>query len=377
MAERGPLDGLVVLDLAQYLAGPSAALRLADLGARVVKVERPGSGDGSRALALRRQFVGPDSLLFHTINRGKESITADLADPGDRAALQDWIRRADVLIHSFRPGTLERRGLGSADVARLNAGLVYASVSGYGEAGPWQQDPGQDLLVQARSGMSWLSGANDAPPTPIGLSLVDQYAGSLLVQGILACLVRRGSGRAGARGGRVQVSLLEAAMDLQFEAFTAYLNGAGTPQRSALSPAHPYNEAPYGIYRTADGWVALAMGPLPTLAQALDLPDLEQGLAGVGWGEVRDLVKARLTRRLAQSPTATVLAALAPHGFWCAEVLDWPALVASGALAGLDLLVDRKVEQTAVQMLGCPVRIDGRRRSAEGAGPPLGRRIGS
>lgn len=222
-----PLEGLVVLDFAQFLAGPSAALRLADLGARVIKVERPGTGDGCRQLRLADLTMDDESLLFHTINRGKESIVVDLGDAADRSRLTGLVRRADVLIHSFRPGALDRFGFDYESLRAVNPRFVYAHVSGYGPSGPWASEPGQDLLVQARTGMAWLGGRADDAPTPLPLSVVDQVTGAYLVQGVLACLVRRGITNA---GGLVEVSLFEAAMDLQIEAFTAYLNGGGLPR---------------------------------------------------------------------------------------------------------------------------------------------------
>lgn len=371
-APQPPLAGLVVLDLSQYLAGPSAALRLSDLGARVVKVERPGTGDGCRVLSLRDQTLDGDSLLFHTINRGKASVTADLTDPEDLAGVQELVAGADVLLHSFRPGALDRRGLGYDTVRGLNARLVYGEVSGYGDHGPWAADPGQDLLVQARSGVTWTTGRAGDPPTPLGLSVVDSFAGAQLVQGVLACLVRRS---VTGHGGLVQVSLLEAAMDLQFEAFTAYLNGGGTPERSTLSAAHPFNAAPYGLYRTADGWLALAMGSVPELGRLLDLPDLGEVADPATWGEHRDTVKARLRDHLQTRPTRHWLDRLKPAGYWCTEVHDWPTLMASGALQALDLLVDVGEPGRRFQTTGCPIRIDGHRSTTPGAGPRLGDRV--
>lgn len=349
-----PLDGLLVVDFAQYLAGPSAALRLADLGARVVKVERRGGGDGSRQVVLAGQELDGASLLFHTLNRGKETLPVDLAEPADRARLEELLGRADVLIHSFRPGGLDKYGLDYASVTERHPRLVYGQVTGYGPGGPWATEPGQDLLVQARSGMTWLSGAADGPPTPFGLSVVDQVAGANLVQGVLACLVRRG---VSGRGGLVEVSLLEAAMDLQLEAFTCYLNGAPPPTRSSAAPAHPYLGAPYGIYRTADGWLALAIGSIPTLGQLLDL-DLT---APPGeWAEVRDEIKRRVAARLVTGSTEHWLGRLGPAGYWCAEVRDWAGLERSGALDELGMVIEVPVADGATfRTTRCPIRIDG------------------
>src|SRR6266545_3294331 len=152
-----PLDGLVVLDFSQFLAGPACSLRLADLGARVIKIERPGVGDLCRQLYISNLELDGDSTLFHSINRNKQSYAADLKNPADLAKVRQLISRADVLIQNFRPGIMERLGLGPADTAQLNPRLVYGAVTGYGREGPWMERPGQDLLTQARSGLVWLN----------------------------------------------------------------------------------------------------------------------------------------------------------------------------------------------------------------------------
>ncbi len=150
----------------------------------------------------------------------------------------------------------------------LNPRLVYGEISGYGDEGPWVKKPGQDLLLQSMTGLVYLNGDADRPPTPFGLAVVDLYAGAHLVQGILACLVRRGIT---GRGGFVQVSLMESILDFQFEVLTTYLNdGNQLPQRSAVNNAHAYLSAPYGIYKTADGYLALAMGSITVLGELLD-----------------------------------------------------------------------------------------------------------
>jgi CoA:oxalate CoA-transferase len=209
-----PLEGLVVLDFSQFLSGPSAALRLADLGARVIKIERPGTGDSCRQLSLHNLISDGDSVLFHTINRNKESYAANLKDPADLAKVMRLIEHADVMIENFRPGTMNKLGLSYEQVKQINSKIVYGSISGYGKEGPWKDKPGQDLLVQSLSGLTWLNGNADQPPVPFALAAADMFTGAHLVQGILACLVRRG--RTGI-GGLVEVSLLESILDFQFE----------------------------------------------------------------------------------------------------------------------------------------------------------------
>src|SRR5580704_4584750 len=267
-----PLHGILVLDFSQFLSGSLATLRLADMGARVIKIERPGAGDLGRSLYLSDTDVHGENTLFHAINRNKESYAADLKNPSDLDKLRALIARADVMVQNFRPGVMERLGFGYDKVSPINSRLVYGVVSGYGNAEAWRDRPGQDLLAQARSGIMWLSGDAGDPPTPMTLAIADMLAGHNLCEGILACLVRRG---VTGRGGLVETSLIEALLDFQFEVLTTHLNdGRRPPRRSGFRNAHAYLAAPYGVYDTANGYLALAMGSLPVLGKLLDWPKL-------------------------------------------------------------------------------------------------------
>ncbi|MFV0283468.1 MAG: CaiB/BaiF CoA transferase family protein [Castellaniella sp.] len=366
-----PLAGLVVLDFSQFLAGPSASLRLADLGARVIKIERPGSGDLCRQLYVSDLQVDGDSTLFHTINRNKASFAADLKNPEDLERVRGLIASADVMIQNFRPGIIERLGLGYEDIRKINPRIVYASVSGYGDTGPWRDKPGQDLLVQAMSGLAWLNGDADAPPVAAGVAVADMITGTHLAQGILAALIRRG-GRG--TGSRVDVSLLESIMDLQFEFFTTFLNGSGeAPVRGRVCSASAYLSAPYGIYPTRDGFLALAMNPIGELARLLEIPALEPYSSPDSWFESRDEIKAILRDTLSTRTTRVWLDILTPADIWCAEVMDWPTLVAHEGFKALDMIQDVATASGArVTTTRCPIRIDGRvLKSAKGA-PKVG-----
>ncbi|WP_076069602.1 CaiB/BaiF CoA transferase family protein [Sphingomonas montana] len=365
-----PLDGVVVLDFSQFLAGPSCALRLADLGARVIKVERPDGGDGARSLSMADQHFDRDTALFHTINRNKESYAADLKDPADAARVRALIGRADVLIHNFRPGIMDRLGLGFDAVTALNPRIVYAGISGYGHAGPWRNTPGQDLLVQARTGFAWLSGDAADGPVPTGLAVADMAAGAQLVQAILALLVRRG---VTGRGGRVDVSLMEAAIDLQFEPLTVFLNGSGdAPRRSAVNNANIYLMAPYGIYATADGHVALAMMPVDRLGVLIGCSALAAFPAD-RWYADRDTIKQAIADHLVTRPSRHWLDILEPAGLWAAETLDWPALVAHDAFAAIDPVQPIVAADGAtMQVTRCPIRVDGRILRSPRPAPRLG-----
>ncbi|MBA2545665.1 MAG: CoA transferase [Solirubrobacterales bacterium] len=365
-----PLEGIFVLDFSQYLAGPSAGLRLADLGARVLKIERPGAGEPTRLLSLAGLELDGDSLLFHTINRNKESLAADLRNADDLDRVKKLVAHADVLIQSFRPGVMERYGLDYPTVSKLNERLVYGSTSGYGDSGPWRDRPGQDLLVQALSGLTWLSGNSGDPPVAFGLSIIDTLAGAHLCQGILACLVRRA---VTGRGGYIEVSLLESALDLQFEALTCHLNdGQKLPVRSQIGGAHPYLGAPYGIYATSDGFIALAMGSVPVLGSLLELPDVAAIKDPAEWYERRDEIKARVADALATRPSAEWVELLSEDGLWVAEVLSWPELLEHEAVRQLEIVVDVGEGDRRFRTVRCPIRIDRRSPDSSGPSPRLG-----
>ena len=366
-----PLHGLLVLDFSQFLSGSLATLRLADMGARVIKIERPGTGDLGRSLYLSDTDVHGENTLFHAINRNKESYAADLKNPTDLDKLRRLISRADVMVQNFRPGVMERLGLGFDEVAQINSRLVYGMVSGYGNAEAWRDRPGQDLLAQARSGIMWLSGDDGDPPTPMALAIADMLAGHNLCEGILACLVRRGLT---GRGGLVETSLIEALLDFQFEVLTTHLNdGRRPPRRSSFRNAHAYLAAPYGVYDTADGYLAVAMTHLPTLGQLLALPVL-QGISDPAEGfRRRDEIKQIIAKRLKEHTTEHWLEILNAADIWCAEVLDWPKLCASEAFQQL-AMVQTLRDGRGIEILTTrfPVRLDGGLLTSDRLAPRVG-----
>ena len=366
-----PLDGLLVLDFAQFLAGPWAATRLADLGARVIKIERPGAGDIGRQLYISNLGLDGDSTLFHSINRNKQSYAADLKQPDELARVKRLVARADVLIQNFRPGVMERIGLGAEACAALNPRLVYGVVTGYGRTGPWAGKPGQDLLAQAVSGLPFLNGDAGQPPVPFGLSVADLTASAHLVQGILAALVRRG---VTGRGGLVEVNLLESVLDLQFEVLTTFLNDGGRePQRSAVNNAHAYLGAPYGIYATADGFLALAMGPVTKLGELLELPALAAYADPATWFTRRDEIKRLIAGHLRNRPTRHWLGRLEPADYWCAEVLSWPKLWQTDAFRALEFVQEVvRDDGPALRTTRCPITIDGEHYTARRGAPRVG-----
>lgn len=366
-----PLAGLRVIDMSQFLSGPSAALRLADLGADVIKIERPKHGDLCRHLYISNLELDGDSTLFHTINRNKRSYEADLKQPADLAKVRTLIERADILIQNFRPGVMEGIGLDYAAVRQINPRIVYGVVTGYGTEGPWVGLPGQDLLVQSRSGLVWLNGDAAQGPVPFGLAVADMLAGAHLVQGLLAALLRRGVTGA---GGLVEVSLLESTLDFQFEVLTTHLNdGRQRPSRSTVNNAHAYLGAPYGIYRTQDGYLALAMGSVTRLGELIGCDALAAFADPKSWFEQRDEIKRLLAAHIATRTTGDWLAMLEPADYWCAPVMDWNELLEHDGFKVLDFLQD-VVRDNGASMVTtrCPIRIDGKVLKARRGSPQLG-----
>jgi len=367
-----PLAGLVILDMSQFLSGPYATLRLQDLGARVIKVERPGAGDLSRTLYLSDTEIGGDSTIFHAINRGKESLAIDLKNEADLKVLRSLLGKVDVLVQNFRPGVIERLGLDYETVRAINPKLVYASISGYGEEGPWVKRPGQDLLAQARSGVMWLSGDDGDGPVPMGLAVGDMLAGAAAAQGILAALVKRGISGVGSH---VETSLLEVLVDFQFEVLTTYLNdGQRMPKRSGFRSAHAYLSAPYGVYEASDGFLAIAMTPIPRLQQLLQMDELAPYSDDPkSWFTARDEIKRLIADRIKARTVDEWLAVLEPADIWCSRVLDWDDLMASEGFEVLDMLqrVERD-DDVSILTTRSPIRVNGERPKTTRAAPRVG-----
>jgi CoA:oxalate CoA-transferase len=340
------------------------------MGARVIKIERPGAGDLGRALYISGSDAHGENTLFQAINRNKESYAANLKDRQDLEKLRKLIARADVMVQNFRPGVMERLGLSYEHVSGINPKLVYAAVSGYGTADVWRDRPGQDLLAQARSGIMWLSGNDGDPPTPMALAVADMLAGHNLCEGILACLVRRGTT---GLGGLVETSLIESLLDFQFEVLTVHLNdGRKPPRRGVFRNAHAYLAAPYGVYDTADGHLALAMNHLPTLGDLLGLPELSKFTDSGAPFLHRDEIKKIVAVRLREQTTEHWLKILNAADIWCAEVLDWPTLLASEAMQQLQMVQQLIGHGEEILTTRCPVRLDGGLLTSNRLAPEVG-----
>jgi CoA:oxalate CoA-transferase len=266
--QPGPLKDLIVVDLTRFLSGPYCSLLLADLGARVIKIESPGKGDESRSVP---PIIGPDSPYFMSINRGKESIALDLKNEADREVLASLLEQADILIENFRPGTMEKLGYTAEMLAQRYPRLVFASISGFGQTGPWRNLPAYDLVVQALSGMMSVNGQADGPPTRVGTSIGDLGAGVYAALSIVSAINERY--RTG-RGSRVDVAMLDCQVALLEAHFMRYSVTDEVPGR--VGSRHPLI-VPFDAYACADDYmVVCTVGDAlyRSLLKAVERPEL-------------------------------------------------------------------------------------------------------
>jgi crotonobetainyl-CoA:carnitine CoA-transferase CaiB-like acyl-CoA transferase len=352
-----------------------AAMRLADLGARVIKIERPGTGDIGRTLAFAGLESDGDTLSFHIMNRNKESFAADLKNQDDKEEVWALIKHADVIIQNFRPGVIERLGFGYEDVKKVNPGIIYASASGYGTTGPWKERPGQDLLAQSMSGFPWLNGSKDLPPVPVGIAVADIMTSIHIAHGVTALLLRRE--RTG-QGGLLESSLIESMFDLQFELLSAHKFDANTlVNRGAKNSAHAFLPAPYGLYKTSDGYLAIAMNPIPKLGELLGL-NFGQYEDPKSWWTEQEAIMASLSEKLITGSTEHWLAILDAADVWCAPVLRLPEIVSHEGFAKLDMLQDtyrRSIDGTEdieITTTRSPLKIDGAPLKSSKGAPHVG-----
>ena len=262
------LHGVKVLSFTHFLQGPSAVQFLADLGADVIKIESP-KGAYERHWSGAEAYLNGESVFYLMAGRNQRSLSLDLRSEKGKEIIQKLLADADVIVENFRPGVMDRLRLGYEEIAKVNPGIVYCSCSGFGSTGPYRDKPGQDLLIQAMSGLAMLSGRKNDPPTLVGTAVVDQHAAVLAVVGVLAALFEK---QKTGIGKKVESNLLSAALDMQIEPLNYYLNGAKLYDRSETGISSKFHQAPYGVFQTADGYICVSLTPTDKLALAFDDP---------------------------------------------------------------------------------------------------------
>jgi crotonobetainyl-CoA:carnitine CoA-transferase CaiB-like acyl-CoA transferase len=331
----GPLKGLRVADFSQLVQGPSATQLLGDMGADIVKIE-PRAGEWSRGWSIGDTFVNGESLSYLAFNRAKRSITLDLKAPDGKEIARRIIKSSDVLIENFRPGVMDRLGLGYEALCAVQPGLIYCASSGWGQDGPYEDRPGQDLLAQSIAGVLMLNGTASDPPVPVGIGLADLTAGLHIVIGVLMALYERS--RSG-KGQRIDVNLLNSMIHHTTQELTLYLNTLREPKRSAAGIGHPYVGAPMGVYKTKDGYISIAMMPVGKIAQLVGIPGFE-GNDSRNVTANRDEVKQKLEPGFLRKTTAELMDIFMEADIWAAPVNTFPEVERDPQVVHNEILVE-------------------------------------
>lgn len=315
----GILDGFRVIDCSIAMAGPLAAQRLGDLGADVIKVE-PVTGEWQRHVAAGRAPGNRVNVSFLSLNRNKKSLALDLKSERGRTILHKMIETADVFLQNYRPGVAKRLAVDYETLRAINPKLIYVSISGYGEDGPYAARPGQDLLLQGMSGAMLSAGAAGTPPQPAGQFLVDAVTAYTAFEGALAALLHR---ERGGEGQFVSVNMLDAIIALQIQELSVHSVGGIPQSRSAEPHAHSYIRAPYGVFATADHYIVLAFAPLAKLGELIgETTFAEMDDETDSWAR-RDEIFARVRERLPARTTAEWLGIFDAAGIWAGPVLGY------------------------------------------------------
>jgi len=348
-----PLEGITVLDLTRVVSGPYCTMLLADMGARVIKVEQPGKGDDTRAWGP--PFVAGESAYFLSINRNKESVTIDFAHPDGRAIIDRLLAKSDVVVENFRPGTLTRLGLDYEAIATRHPRLVYCSISGFGQTGPRRNEPGYDAVVQAEGGLMSITGAPDGPPFRLGVAVADILSGTFAAYGIaMAIIARERSGR----GQQVDLAMLDSVAALLTYQAGSYFVSDQVPAR--LGNRHP-SIAPYDTFAASDGDFVLAVGndvqwrrfcALTGLAEEERFATNRQRVTA--YDELRPLVADRLRT----GTRASWVERLTTAGVPCGSVRDLRELFDDPQMAAREMIA-RVEHATAgpLRVLGVPVKL--------------------
>jgi crotonobetainyl-CoA:carnitine CoA-transferase CaiB-like acyl-CoA transferase len=370
-ADKGPLDGLLVLDFTRVLSGPYCTMLLADMGARVIKVEQPGRGDDTRAWGP--PFIHGESAYFLSVNRNKESLTLDLKHPSSRRVLDPLLQQAGVLVENFRPGTMERLGLGYEALAPGSPGLVYCSISGFGQTGPRRDEAGYDAVMQGEAGLMSITGDAGGPAFRLGVAIADIVSGMFAAQGIAMALLARA--RTG-RGQRVDIGMLDAAAALLTYQAGIYFATGQTPAR--MGNRHP-TIVPYETFSAADGDFVLAVGndeQWRRFCSVIGDPALaadERFATNQARVAHHDQLRPMLLERLRRRPRSEWVAELKRNGVACGSVRDVAEVLEDPQLDARDMIETvEHVTAGAVRVLGVPIKLSDTPGAVRRAPPGLG-----
>ena len=368
------LKGIRVVSFNHFLLGPVGMQILGDLGADIIAVE-PVEGAFQRKWGgVNTKTIDGQTMLFLLGNRNKRSLAIDLKSPNGLEIAKRLTRDADVVCENFRPGVMEKLGLGYSQIVEHNPSVIYAAASGFGADGPYADRPGQDLIIQAMSGLAAITGTTESGPRPVGVSAVDHHGAALLAMGILAALFRRATT---GQGCRVDVNLLSAAIDLQIESFTCFLNG--TPPDSVTPDKFSggwYFSAPYGIFPTADGHLAISLTSLDILAEALGAPRIAE-FKGSDEYDRRDEINGLVANVLKHRSNSIWTQVLTRYKIWHAPVNDYATVVRDPQVVhNRSFITVPGATGKPITLVSHPVKYDGKSPEVRLAPQPMGAQTG-
>lgn len=333
----GPLKGLVVADFTQLAQGPWATQMLGDMGADIIKIE-PVKGDWMRHYSYGNLYPNGESISFVSFNRNKRSIALNLKDANDLKIAKDIIAKADILVENFRPGVMDRLGLGYGDMKKLNPGLVYCSSSGYGSSGPYLHRPGQDLLAQSIGGGSALNGVKGQMPVVTAVGQADLLTSLYINQSVLAAIYSR---EQTGKGQKIEANLLNSVVGFHIQEITAYLHKGENPERSESGIPNPWLGAPYGLYNTKDGYLAIGMNSVQRLAQVIGLKKYDSAaFASNNIIESRDEIRFAFDAVFKTKITDEWLELLLKEDIWCSQVNTFDEMVEDPQIKHNEMIIE-------------------------------------
>jgi len=346
------LEDIRVIDFTQMMLGPWATQFLGDMGADIIKVERPKVGEWERSLPAMGEFLGGDSPFFLAMNRNKRSVTINLKDEKGKDIIREMVKQADVVVENFRPGVMDRLGLGYEALKEINPRIIYGAGSGWGQDGPYVKRPGQDLLVQAMSGLAAQNGRGTLPPVATAGSFMDASSALTLAFAIMVALFNRE--RTG-QGQRVDVSLFNTAIAMQCQELVAYMNLDKPWERSKSGIGAPWLSAPFGVYETQDGYIAISMNPLDVLGELIGV-SLEEYSSEEASFVHRDTIQPMVQEAVKQNTTDYWLDLFATKDLWCAKVQDYDDVVQDPQVAHNELIQTIEHPKAGkIKIIGIPV----------------------
>ena len=337
MENNGPLKGLVVADFSQLAQGPWATQMLGDMGADIIKIE-PVKGDWMRHYSYGNLYPEGESISFLSFNRNKRSIALNLKDTKANKVAIDIIAKADILVENFRPGVMDRLGLGYDDMIKINPKLVYCSSSGYGSSGPYLHRPGQDLLAQSISGTAALNGVKGQMPVVTAVGQADLLTSLFINQSVLAAIYSR---EKTGKGQKIETNLLNSVVGFHVQEITAYLHKGSNPERSESGIPTPWVGAPYGLYNTKDGYIAIGMNSVQKLAKIVGLPQYDsKEYASNNVIESRDEIRFAFDVVFQKKRTDEWLEILLKEDIWCSQVNNFDEMVKDSQIKHNEMIIE-------------------------------------